>query len=65
MHSRYVLDNSKYHFGQWLADNAYRYALCRLSGTTDITGYIYEPWHFRYIRVDIGSLEAGLVLCSI
>lgn len=40
--------------GQWLAAHAYEYgyALSYPQGQEDITGYAYEPWHFRYIGVD-------------
>ncbi len=35
----------------WLAENGYRYgfALTYPSGQESITGYTYEPWHWRYI----------------
>jgi D-alanyl-D-alanine carboxypeptidase len=37
--------------GRWLADNAHEYgfALSYPAGGEAITGYAYEPWHFRYI----------------
>jgi zinc D-Ala-D-Ala carboxypeptidase len=37
--------------GKWLAANAYKHGfLLRYpSGKEEITGYNYEPWHFRYI----------------
>ena len=37
--------------GQWLAQHAWEYgfALAYPSGYDAITGYSYEPWHFRYI----------------
>jgi len=37
--------------GEWLAANAYRYGfLLRYpAGKEAVTGYEYEPWHFRYI----------------
>ena len=37
--------------GEWLAANAYKYGfLLRYpADKTAITGYEYEPWHFRYI----------------
>jgi D-alanyl-D-alanine carboxypeptidase len=37
--------------GEWLAANAYKYGfLLRYpQGKESITGYEYEPWHFRYI----------------
>ncbi len=36
---------------QWLMENAWRYGfiLRYPNGTTDITGIIYEPWHYRYV----------------
>lgn len=35
----------------WLTENCYKYGfiLRYLKGKEDITGYNYEPWHFRYI----------------
>jgi D-alanyl-D-alanine carboxypeptidase len=43
--------------GQWLAANAYRfgYLLSYPADKTAITGYEYEPWHFRYIGVDLAT----------
>ena len=43
--------------GKWLAENAYKYGfiLRYPKGKTDETGYIYEPWHFRYVGVDLAS----------
>lgn len=37
--------------GRWLADNAYLYgfALSYPPGKSAITGFLYEPWHFRFI----------------
>ncbi len=37
--------------GKWLAKNAWKYgfAMSYPSGYENITGYSYEPWHFRYI----------------
>lgn len=37
--------------GQWLARNAWRFGfvLRYPEGATPITGYEYEPWHFRYV----------------
>lgn len=37
--------------GMWLADNAWRFgfALSYPEGMEDVTGYAYEPWHFRYV----------------
>ena len=40
--------------GRWLAENAHKYgfALSYPQNKEHITGYIYEPWHFRYIGVE-------------
>ena len=40
--------------GIWLKENAHRFGfiLRYPKGKTDITGYIYEPWHFRYIGIE-------------
>jgi len=37
----------------WLTHNAYRYGfvLRYPEGKTYITGYTYEPWHWRYVGV--------------
>lgn len=37
--------------GRWLADNAWQYgfSLSYPRGYEEFTGYIFEPWHFRYI----------------
>jgi D-alanyl-D-alanine carboxypeptidase len=43
--------------GKWLAANAYKYGfIIRYpQGLQNITGYIYEPWHVRYIGVDLAT----------
>lgn len=43
--------------GKWLAANAYRfgYLLRYPADKTQITGYEYEPWHFRYIGVSLAT----------
>lgn len=40
--------------GHWLAENAHRFgfAMSYTEGNEEVTGYIFEPWHFRYIGVD-------------
>lgn len=37
--------------GKWLAQNAHKYGfiLRYPKGKEKITGYMYEPWHFRYV----------------
>jgi len=43
--------------GEWLAANAYKYGFI-LRYTADkvaVTGYEYEPWHFRYVGTDLSQ----------
>lgn len=52
--------------GQWLAQHAAEYGFI-LRYTADgepITGYMYEPWHFRYVGVENATyiMENGLTL---
>lgn len=39
--------------GKWLLTNAYKYGfyLSYPQGQESVTGYAYEPWHFRYLGV--------------
>ncbi|MEX0748732.1 MAG: M15 family metallopeptidase [Candidatus Saccharimonadales bacterium] len=41
--------------GQWLAAHAHEYGfiLRYREGMADITGYSYEPWHFRYVGTEL------------
>lgn len=41
----------------WLRDNCYKYGfvLRYLKGKENITGYMYEPWHIRYMGKDIAT----------
>jgi len=41
--------------GKWLANNAHRFGfvLRYPQGMTNITGYEFEPWHYRYIGQDV------------
>jgi zinc D-Ala-D-Ala carboxypeptidase len=43
--------------GVWLAANAYRFGfiLRYPQGKQAVTGYIYEPWHFRYVGVQLAT----------
>ena len=43
--------------GKWLNDNCYKYGfIIRYpKGKSDITGYMYEPWHIRYVGVDLAT----------
>lgn len=50
----------------WLQEHAHEYGfiLRYLKGKEDITGYIYEPWHYRFIGVKyaLDIKESGLCL---
>lgn len=52
--------------GQWLAENAHEYgfALSYPPDSEAVTGYVYEPWHIRYIGVDCAAKwkASGLLL---
>ena len=39
--------------GVWLANNAHKFGfiLRYPKGKEDITGYMYEPWHYRYVGI--------------
>lgn len=41
----------------WLSDNCYKYGfiLRYPQGKSDITGYKYESWHFRYVGVELAT----------
>lgn len=43
--------------GQWVAAHAHEYGFIirYLNGKQGITGYIYEPWHLRYVGVDTAT----------
>jgi len=43
--------------GRWLAENAYRFgfAMSYPEGKEEITGYIFEPWHYRYIGLEAAA----------
>ncbi len=50
----------------WLANNSYKYGfiLRYPKGKEDITGYQYEPWHFRFVGLDLAKklYEEGITL---
>lgn len=52
--------------GKWLASNAHKYGfiLRYPEDKTSVTGYQYEPWHFRFVGKDMaGALkDSGLTL---
>ena len=51
---------------QWLRENCYRYGfiLRYPKGREDVTGIIYEPWHFRYVGVEAATeiMQQGITL---
>ncbi len=56
------VDNDYMHFENtteftWMQENAYKYGfILRYPKDKEyITGYTYEPWHYRYVGVDIAS----------
>lgn len=44
--------------GKWAAENAHRFGfiLRYPQGKEEITGYKYEPWHFRYVGKDAAKI---------
>lgn len=52
--------------GKWLATNAHKYGfiLRYPKGKEDVTGYMYESWHFRYLEGDTATkvFNAGVTL---
>ena len=51
---------------RWLMENCWDYGfiLRYPEGSTDITGIIYEPWHYRYVGVEVAMdlKELGVTL---
>ena len=60
---------------EWLSKNAYRFGfiLRYPEGKTQITGYTYEPWHYRFVGREAATnmyfanltLEEYLSICSV
>lgn len=52
--------------GVWLAENSYKFGYVQSypKGKEKITGYSYEPWHYRYIGQEnaVKMVESGLIL---
>ncbi len=42
---------------KWLVENAYKHGLILRypEGEDDVTGYMYEPWHWRYVGEDVAT----------
>ena len=53
--SDYISVNDKEY--EWLINNSYKYGfiLRYPEGKENITGYMYEEWHFRYLGVDVAT----------
>ena len=51
--------------GQWLAANCYKYGfiLRYMKGKEWATGYMYEPWHIRYVGEDLAAKVYNSGLC--
>ena len=59
---------------KWLKENAYKYGfiLRYPKGKSDITGYKFEPWHYRYVGTELSyklkdhttTLEEYLNICK-
>ena len=51
---------------QWLSEHCWEYGfiLRYIEGTTDITGIMNEPWHFRYVGTELATelKDSGLCL---
>lgn len=52
-----VQDFAKTKEGKWVIKNAHKYGyIIRYpSGKSEVTGYHYEPWHIRYVGVDLAT----------
>ncbi|MCZ8534368.1 M15 family metallopeptidase [Psychrobacillus psychrodurans] len=52
--------------GKWVAANAHKYGFIMRypNGSEKITGYMYEPWHFRYVGEELAVqvYEANVTL---
>jgi D-alanyl-D-alanine carboxypeptidase len=52
--------------GRWLAEHAWQYGfvLSYAEGAEAVTGYAYEPWHWRWVGVEAAAAvrESGLTL---
>ena len=52
--------------GKWISENGWKYGfiLRYMKETEELTGYMYEPWHIRYLGTDAAKrvYESGLCL---
>ncbi|MCO5183835.1 MAG: M15 family metallopeptidase [Anaerolineae bacterium] len=44
--------------GKWLAENAHKYGwtLSYPRDAFELTGFFYEPWHYRYVGVELATM---------
>ncbi len=51
--------------GKWLMDNSYKYGfiLRYPQNKEEITGIIYEPWHYRYVGVEAATIIHDEGIC--
>ncbi|MCA9925344.1 MAG: M15 family metallopeptidase [Anaerolineales bacterium] len=53
----------------WLAENAHRYGftLSYPREAFELTGFVYEPWHYRYVGVEMATRlkESGITLTEL
>lgn len=51
---------------EWMRDNAHLYGFIMRypKGKEDITGFKYEPWHYRYVGLEVATLihDKGITL---
>lgn len=52
-----LTDNLTDEHYEWMLNNSYKYGFIvrYAKGTTPITGYIEEPWHLRYLGIDVAT----------
>lgn len=55
--SKDLSDNLTENDYNWMLNNSYKYGFIvrYAKGTTPITGYIEEPWHLRYLGVEVAT----------
>ena len=58
-------DQAKMPTQKWLMENSWKYGFIMRypEGTTDITGIIYEPWHYRYVGREMAAELYELGVC--
>ncbi len=51
----FIKEDSKEY--NWLIDNCYKYGfiLRYPKGKEDLTGYMFEPWHYRYVGIEVAT----------